>query len=849
MPSRSSLPNSCHPEDKNSRARHSLLPSAPIGICSFYPEGSLLSANQYISEILGYDHPETLKDAVTDFAAEIFVDSRECRKIFTLLGRHGRVSNHECRFRRRDGSEVWVSISARAIPNKNTGSYFCQAFITDITERILREKSLSENEDRLATVIAAIDEGVWDWNIETNTTCFDPGYFLVAGYKPDEFAHTYHEWEKRLHPEDLEPCRKAIADHLSGKTEKLDMEFRFRHKQGGWMWIRGRGRIVQRDLYGNPLRMVGTHTDISARKKAEEALLESEERFFKAFNSSPAAQVISDIYTGKIIDVNSRCLELTGYTREELIGMDARKIPVWSNPAERDRIVRKLKNNKYFKDELIEFKTKNGESIKALWSAESATLAGRKVMLSMFYDDTQRRLAEEKLKDSEEKYHALMEQCMDMVCLHDLQGRILEVNQTLIDRTSYSREQLLNMSIFDLYADISGRQEILRQWRDWSPGQSVMLEIFHVDSQGNKYPVEINTGKVCFGHNEYILALIRDATERRRTQQALREARERYQYLLQSTSRMQSFHNIIGRSREMQHIFALMQQVAGVDTTVLVTGETGTGKELIVDALHALSHRSQEPLIKVNCLTLSEDLLESELFGHIRGAFTGAYYDKIGRVEAAEGGTLFLDEIGDLPPRIQLKLLRFLQEREYERVGESITRKSDVRVVAATNADLAEKVEEGTFRKDLYYRLKVMSIHVPPLRERREDIPQLIEHYCKHYAEKFGKPVKGVLHRAMRILMHHSWPGNVRELEHALEHGALLCPGEKIGVEHLPRELLAHHKELDTNPTSRELDQEMLARALQETQGNKTRAARKLGISRRTIYRKLHEYGLLNTHS
>ncbi len=849
MSSKSCSPNNCGPEDNGSLASHPLFSSAPIGICSFMPEGRILSANQYFSEILGYDNPDALKDAVTDIAAEIFIDSRDCKNVLSLLALHGRVFNHECRFRRLDGSEAWVSINALAILHKNTQINYCQAYVIDITERIQREQSLSENQERLTTVIAAIDEGVWDWNIQTNITCFDPGYFLVAGYEPDEFAHTYHEWEKRLHPEDVEPCKMAIADHLSGKTEKLDIKFRFQHKHGGWLWIRGRGRVVQRDQYGNPLRMVGTHTDISARKKAEEALLESEERFSKAFNSSPAAQVISDIYTGKIIDVNSRCLELTGYNREELIGRDARKVPIWSDPAERNRIVQKLKHKKYFKDEPIEFNTRKGESIKALWSAESATLAGRKVMLSMFYDETQRRLAEERLKDSKEKYHALMEQCMDMVCLHDLQGRILEVNQALIDRTGYSRKQLLDMSIFDLHADISGRQETLRHWRDWNPGQSVMLEIFHVDKQGNKYPVEINTGKVCYGHNEYILALIRDTTERRRTQQALREARERYQYLLQSTGRMQSFPNIIGHSRKMQRIFVLMQQIAGVDTTVLVTGETGTGKELIVDALHALSHRSQEPLIKVNCLTLSEELLESELFGHVRGAFTGAYSDKIGRVEAAEGGTLFLDEVGDIPPRVQLKLLRFLQEREYERVGESITRKADVRVVAATNADLAEKVAEGTFRKDLYYRLKVMSIHVPPLRERREDIPQLIEHYCRHFSEKFGKPLKGVLHRAMHILLHHSWPGNVRELEHALEHGALLCPGEKIGMEHLPSELLSHNEELITSLNSMGLDRKMLIQALQDAQGNKTRAARNLGISRRTIYRKLHEHGLLNAPS
>ena len=342
-----------------------------------------------------------------------------------------------------------------------------------------------------------------------------------------------------------------------------------------------------------------------------------------------------------------------------------------------------------------------------------------------------------------------------------------------------------------------------------------------------------------------LIAIVMDITDRKKNQQALEENRQRYEYLLQSSSKLRTYHNMVGRSKQMQNIYLLVQQIAGVDTTVLITGETGTGKELVAEALHTASPRKNGPLIKVNCLTLAEELLDSELFGHVRGAFTGAYNNKIGRVEAADEGTLFLDEIGDITPRIQLKLLRFLQEREYERVGESKTRKADVRIVAATNADLAKKVEEGSFRNDLYFRLKVLPVHMPSLHDREGDIPLLIHHFCSYFAKKFNKPVKGVSVRSMRLMHNYPWPGNVRELEHALEHGVLLCPGELIEPKHLPEEIQGERVCVETQNNGTDVDKERLVQALVDAKGRKTEAARMLGMSRRTLYRKLHKFGLI----
>jgi PAS domain S-box-containing protein len=295
---------------------------------------------------------------------------------------------------------------------------------------------------------------------------------------------------------------------------------------------------------------------------------------------------------------------------------------------------------------------------------------------------------------------------------------------------------------------------------------------------------------------------------------------------------------MVGRSRAMQEIYALIEDLAEVPSTVLVTGESGTGKELVVDALHELSPRSAGPLVKVNCSALSENLLESELFGHVRGAFTGALRDRPGRFELADGGTIFLDEIGDISAALQTRLLRVLQSREFERVGDPAPRTVDVRVVAATNRDLKRKVSDGSFREDLYYRLRVVELHLPPLRERREDIPLLVDHFLGRLSASLNKHIEGVSEAVLETFMAYGWPGNVRELEHTLEHAAILSRGSVIDVEHLPQDVAA-----EAWPATGPGDEESRLRdALERAGGNRSEAARLLGMSRSTFYRKLKEF-------
>lgn len=314
-------------------------------------------------------------------------------------------------------------------------------------------------------------------------------------------------------------------------------------------------------------------------------------------------------------------------------------------------------------------------------------------------------------------------------------------------------------------------------------------------------------------------------------------------------------HRIVGASLPMQRLYALIESAGPVDTTVLITGESGTGKELVAEALHLESSRRERPLIKVDCASIPEELLESELFGHRKGAFTGADNDRLGRILQADGGTLFLDEIGDISPKMQLRLLRFLQQRVFYPVGRDHPIQVDVRVIAATNAILKQKIADGSFREDLYYRLCVVDIKLPSLRDRAEDIPLLAEHFLKLLDARMARGVKGFSGGAMNVLGNYCWPGNVRELEHVVERSYVLSPGNYITEEQLPQEIVSYEavhqvsqpdgivqQSVWASETDIEIDR--IKNALRLAGGNKAKAARILGIDRSTIYRKMLTYNI-----
>jgi len=325
-----------------------------------------------------------------------------------------------------------------------------------------------------------------------------------------------------------------------------------------------------------------------------------------------------------------------------------------------------------------------------------------------------------------------------------------------------------------------------------------------------------------------------------------RELALKHKELQEELNSRKSFESIIGKSAEMQRIFETVRKAAGSKASVLITGESGVGKELIANALHNLSPRRENSMIKVHCAALSESLLESELFGHEKGAFTGAVARKRGRFELAHGGTIFLDEIGEIDQNVQIKILRVLQDKRFERVGGEETVEVDVRLITATNRDLEKEVAEGRFREDLYYRLNVVHIHVPPLRERRDDIPLLITAFLQEFAQENGKTIEGIDARARAALYKFDWPGNIRQLRNCLESAVVMCSGSIIKLEDLPP-TIAGSGEADSiavpaGITMAEAEKIIILQNLAINKGNKSKTADILGIGRKTLHRKLDEY-------
>lgn len=314
-----------------------------------------------------------------------------------------------------------------------------------------------------------------------------------------------------------------------------------------------------------------------------------------------------------------------------------------------------------------------------------------------------------------------------------------------------------------------------------------------------------------------------------------------------ASAKLAAASRLLGDSEPMRQLFQTLALVAPTDATVLILGESGTGKELVAETIHANSPRAAQPMVKVNCAALPETLLESELFGHEKGAFTGAISRRKGRFELADGGTIFLDEIGDIPVAVQVKLLRVLQQQQFEPLGSSKTLRVNVRILAATNRRLEEEIAQGRFREDLYYRLNIFPVHVPPLRERKNDIARLAEAFLTTYRAKHGRPIVGFSPQTLDLLMRYDWRGNVRELENTVERSVILCQEEWIRPAHLPAPIQAVAKDAAAQPaamTLKEMEQQLILSTLKQFEGNRTKTAEMLGISRRSLQMKLKELGM-----
>jgi PAS domain S-box-containing protein len=688
-------------------------------------------------------------------------------------------------------------------------------------------------ERRLRAVIDATRVGTWEWDIQTGTLVCNARWAEILGYTLAELAALTREtWRRLTHPDDLAVAEARLQRYLHGDQPSYECEYRLRHKGGHWIWVRARGGIVSRSEAGTPQLMAGTHADVTDRKIAQLQLEASQARLRGLFDLSPVGIALSDDETGAFIDVNDALLDSTGYQRAEFLALHTSDLTPSAFAAEERRHLAMLQHTGRYEQYEKDVLGKDGKRYPALVSAMTVhDGVGRKLTWSIMQDISAQQALMRHAEQQRDDLHALLDQLKIGTLLLDSAGRVgfvsrycgalgldchTAVGQHWRDVLPVDADAERRLAA-QLTAGAEARQRLDLSWRRAERDYAVQCDVR--DTQR-----ELGGQLLC----------LTDVTELRRLQQELDVSR---------------YGQMLGASGTMRELFRLIDDVARGDWTVLIEGETGTGKELVAHSIHEASPRKKGPFIALNAAGLSETLLASQLFGHRKGAFTGAFADQEGFFEAANGGTLFLDEIGDLPLGMQASLLRVLQEREILRVGETRPRKVDVRIVAATHKDLAREVQEGRFRQDLLYRLRVARIDVPALRQRTADIPLLAESFLGQSAPVSSRPRPRLSPEAIGCLLQYDWPGNVRELKTAIDYAVIHCRGEhlapadfppEIGRAPIPMSRRAEPERLAPEPLPEEGDERSrLLAALKHARGNRTAAAKLLGISRATFYRHL----------
>jgi PAS domain S-box-containing protein len=588
-------------------------------------------------------------------------------------------------------------------------------------------------------------------------------------------------------PESQAEIAERIGRFASGQNNPLT-ELVLKHKKGHKIIVESSSVSVRID--GQVTGIVFAH-DISRRKAMEMNLRDSEARLNAFMDNFPAAIYVKDSRL-KHIYANAYLLNSFDSSFKDFVGTTAHTIfpPEIAEALERcDCEVRDSGVSQTFD---IEHVMPDGER---RWYQDikfPIRLKDGSVLIGgISLDISERKRRELALRMMQYS----IDHCLDRIAWIAPDGRFLYANEAACQEMHYTREQVLSMGVYDVDPDFP-RERWREHFQNLKNVGSMRLEAQQRDGRGEIHFVDVVSNYNRFGDKEFICSFARDITELKNSEAALKAACAKIEvlnrqleaestFLKQEIKLEHDFESIVGNSNALKYALFMVEQVAPTDSTVLILGETGTGKELIARAIHNSSQRSRRTLVKVNCATLPAELIESELFGHERGAFTGADKRKPGRFEIADGSTLFLDEIGELPMALQAKLLRILEDSQYERLGGTDTLAIDVRIIAATNRDLKQEVRKGRFREDLWYRLNVYTLSVPSLRERIEDIDLLVPHFVQLFSKKFGKPVPNVSVRALRKLKGHTWPGNIRELQHVIERALITWQSGSLRFEDL----------------------------------------------------------------
>ena len=652
----------------------------------------------------------------------------------------------------------------------------------EIEERKRAEEALRESEKRYFLATSAGSVGVWDWNLDTNEIHVDPMLKAFLGYEDHEIRNHIEDWGKRVHPADRERVMAEATKHLEGLSLHYEIEHRMVHKDGSIRWFLARGTAMQ-DKSGRPYRMLGTDTDITERKRAEESLR-----------------------------LREAILQAVAYAAEHFL-----KATSWEDDVD-----------------LVLARLGQAAEVSRVYVFENHTDAAGELLVSQRYEwvasGVTAQLDNPDMRGISWRSGAMRRAAEILGSGGFVSGHVRDFLPA--EQKMMSAQDIQSMVVVPIFADgewwgFMGFDECVRE-REWSAAEIDALK------------AGVSTLGAAIHGKRSEEALRKSYTEIEQLKDRLQAESE---YLRAEIKLDHSHGEIVGESEAIKRVLLQLEQVAPTESSVLITGETGTGKELIARAIHNLSKRKDRVMVKVDCASLPSALVESELFGRQKGAYTGALTSQVGRFEVADGSSIFLDEIGELSPELQVKLLRVLQEGEFERLGSPKTIRVNVRVIAATNRDLSAEVRKGNFREDLYYRLNVFHIEVPPLRERLDDIPRLVWTFANEFAEKMGKKIQTVPKRTMEALQRYHWPGNVRELRNIIEHAVIISASEILKVQ-LPQDPRGVTSRI---LTLKDAERQHITKVLDRTNWRikgPHGAAELLGLKPSTLYTKMTKLGI-----
>jgi PAS domain S-box-containing protein len=794
-------------------------------------------------------------------------DRADFQPVIERASRGASDFEHAYRLLLPDGRVKHVHALAHATQDAFGNREFVGA-VTDITDQRQAEESLRKSEAYLADAQKLSHTGSWAWCLTDGIRYWSDECYRVLGFDPREGVPQFEEFFQRIHPEDQvrhwEDAQRVISEKVD-----VEVEYRIIHPSGAVRDIRSTGHPVL-SASGDLIELVGTVIDVTERKRSEEELRASESKYRHLVDTTPAF-VHTALPNGDLDFFNRRWLEYVGIPITDLLGWRWTSaihpedveifVAKWRAALEsgetfvaESRVRRADGEYRWFLHRKEPLRNELGEFVK--WYGSSIEIQERKT-------------AEERIREQETELRQILDLTPQHIGVFGPHGQPIYTNRAALEYFGVTIDQWrakVDRATAPRGACEPGRPEATHSWL------GSRLDLVHPEDrehfvsqrkkgflEGRPYEFEARVlrhdGEFrCFlfrvtplkderGHITRWYGTATDIEDRKRAEE---EIRKENIALREEIIKASMFEEIVGNSPALQQVLVRVAKVAPTDSTVLITGETGTGKELIARAIHKASKRSDRAFVSVNCAAIPTSLIPSELFGHEKGAFTGATGRRLGRFELAEGGAIFLDEIGELPPETQVALLRVLQEREFERVGGNRSIKTNVRVIVATNRDLPAAVAAGTFREDLFYRLNVFPIEIPPLRERRQDISMLVKYFIDRYARELGKNIRNISKETLDLIQSYPWPGNIRELRNVIERSVIVCETESFSVD----ESWLSRQPQRARPTSQlELPQRVAAEekqaieaALTESHGRvfgPSGAAAKLGIARSTLDSKI----------